>query len=278
MSEAAHPVFSDAPLSDTITLSTGPAPVPYHVYDGHGLVVFGTCAASAVEAVFAAQDVHPVLTETGLAIVVTFICDFAKASHGAHLELHMTVLSAPTSGETLRDDPAAWLSALAIRQDWGLLSLHLWNDTPRVVAYNTEYLGLQASLCTGKVSIEKNCVEFTFAGEDGAALVSGKIRRNARSDGGLLWRVMRGLGWRGLWAAMRKRPTSAYLINRKSAVLGRNGRAQTLTAPDQMIVTAFDPALDRFEMSGVLGPYGFVPRVAQHIWPFRFVFRHPDDV
>jgi hypothetical protein len=43
------------------------------------------------------------------------------------------------------------------------------------------------------------------------------------------------------------------------------------------IVTDFHPAQDSFEVGGVLGQYGIVPKIVQHIWPFRFVYRHPDD-
>ncbi len=278
MNTATHPIFLDAPLSREITLSTGTAPIPYHVYDGHGMIVLGSCSAAALADRFAGQDVHPVLSASGEAIVVLFFCDFAKASHGPHLELHMTVLAAPKQGETLSDDPAAWLAAVATRQDWGMLSLHLWNDTPQVVAYNSEYLGLQAAQCQGQIAVAKDQVEFDFSDGEGASLASGRLRRMPRSDARLMWRVMRGLGWRGIWAALRRRPASAHLINRKSAVLNRNGRAQTLTAPDKMVVTPFNPTLDRLAFGGVLARYGIAAKVTQHIWPFRFVYRHPDDV
>ncbi len=277
MTPSDHPIFKRFPLNGEVALSTGSAPKPYHVYDGHGLVLVGHCDAAALMDGLAGQDVHPVLTEGGKGILVLFICDFAQASHGAHLEFHITALSAPKAGERLSDDPAAALAALATRKDWGVLSLHLWNDTSKVVAYNTEYLGLDAQPCSGRVEVTEGRLVFDFSVGD-AKLISGSVRRNAKSDAGLMLRVIRQLGWSGLWDAMRRQPAEARVINRKSAPVPRNGRALTLTAPDTMVVTEVNSELDRIEFSeGPLASYAFSPRILEHVAPFRFVYLHPDD-
>ncbi|WP_370400943.1 hypothetical protein [Sulfitobacter sp. JB4-11] len=278
MSNDSHPVFAQAPQPGTVTLSTGTAPTPYTVTAGHGLIIVGHCSAGALAAAFDGQDVFPVLTEGGQGVLVVFVCDFAEASHGPHLEFHVTALAAPVPGATVPQDRAAALSALATQADWGVLSLHLWNDTPDVVAYNSEYLGLNARRCTGFVKVMQAHLDFSFEDQDGTALSSGKLRLNRRSDAGLMGRVLRHLGWRGLWDAIRRRPARAHVINPKSRVMDRNGRALTLTAPDKMIVTGFDAAHDRLEVSGgILGRYGFKPLIFEHLWPFRFVYVHPDD-
>ena len=273
-----HPVFASAPLKGKTLLSTGPAPTPYHVYDGHGLLIVGICDAANLAPALADQDVYPVLTCAGNAIVNLFVCDFTDASLGPHLEFHITALCAPEPGHTLPDDPAAALSAFATQHDWGALSLHLWNDTDAVVAYNSEYLGLGAAQANGHVNVRADQADFGFTDARGAALASGSFRLNRRSDAGLMLRVMRHLGLRGLWQALRKKPALAHLINRKSKVLPRNRRAQTRTAPDHMIVSAFDPAHDRLNAhSGPLSALGFVPQIFEHVFPFRFVYLHPDD-
>ncbi len=276
MSQGDHPLFDQHPLSGDILLSTGPAPVPYHVYDGHGLLVLGTCETAALDRSFDGQDVHPVLTRAGKGVLVVFICDFPRASHGAHSEFHITALCAPTKGARLSDDPAAALASLATRPEWGVLSLHLWNDAAPVVAYNTEYLGLSAKLMTGKIIKDADRVHFAFADADGAPLASGAVAFNARSDAGLMMRIMRHLGLRGLWSAARNKTSQAAVINRKSEVIAHNGRATTLTCPDKMVVTAFDPARDQFTLSGPLSALQFAPLIVEHLWPFRFVYLHPD--
>ena len=258
-------------------MSTGSAPTPYHVYDGHGLLLVGTCDATALEPSFTGQDVSPVLTASGQGVLILFVCNFNEASHGPHLEFHVTALAAPKAGTQITDDPAAALTALAVQRDWGVLSLHLWNDSEAVVAYNSEYLGLQARQCRGKMAVGASAVSFDFSDAQGAPLVAGTIRRKGRSDAGLMWRVLRNLGWSGLRDAVRRKPNVAHVINRKGNVIPRNGRARTLTAPDKMIVTAFDPEKDHLDLDqGVLAHYAFRPRIAEHLWPFRFVYLHPD--
>ena len=277
MTESGHAVFASHPLTGEVALSTGTAPTPYHVYDGHGLVLVGTCNAQTLAPAFSGQDVSPVLTASGAGILILFICDFPKASHGPHLEFHVTALASAKAGTRIADDPAAALAALARRRDWGVLSLHLWNDSPEVVAYNSEYLGLQARQCRGEVSVAADAVTFDLSDGQGAPLATGRIRRKTRSDAGLMWRVMRHLGWGGLREAVQRKPAIAHVINRKGDVIPRNGRARTMTAPDRMILSGVDPARDRLDLSrGLLARYGFRPRVAEHLWPFRFVYLHPD--
>ena len=227
MSASTHPVFDLAPAPGQVTLSTGIAPTPYLVTDGHGLVVLGTCDAAALKPAFDAQQVHPVLTESGRGILILFICDFAQASHGPHLEFHVTALAAPTPGTTLPDAPEAALAALATQHDWGVLSLHLFNDTANVVAYNSEYLGLQAQLCSGAVDVSAAHVGFSFAQTDGAEIASGNMRLNKRSDAGAMWQVLRRLGGQGLWDARRKRPARASCTRTVAIISLVSGRTMS---------------------------------------------------
>ena len=279
MKARTHPVFKLAPPAGTIALSTGSAPTPYFVYDGHGTLVIGTCEADALTEAFAGQSVHPVLTASGQGVLVMFICSFTDASHGPHLEFHVTALAAPAAGVSLSDDPAEALTALALRPDWGVFSLHLWNDTPEVVAYNREYLGLNAALCGGEVSVSSSKVTFAFETPDGGLLAKGSLQSGKSSTPALAWRVMRHLGVRGMWQAMRRQPARAHVINPIGAAIPRNGRALTLTAPDKMVMRAFDKTRDSFDGAAPhLAAYGFAPQIIEHVWPFRFVYVHPDDV
>lgn len=277
MSAQAHQIFQDHPITGQISLSTGAAPTPYHVYDGHGTLLTGTCDAQRLLSAFDGQDVFPVLTEAGRGVLLIFICQFNDASHGPHLELHITALCAPHADARLPDAPAAALAALATKPDWGALSLHLWNDSPEVVAYNSEYLGLQAQTCVGAITPTDTAVSFDLRSTKGALISAGQLRRTAKSDGKLMASVLKHLGWRGLWDAVRRKPAMAHVINRKGAVLAYNGRAKTLTAPDTMTLCAFDPAQDQLITdAGPLADYGFTPQIIEHITPFRFVYLHPD--
>jgi len=271
-----HRIFNDHPITGHIDLSTGPAPTPYHVYDGHGTLLIGTCSQDSLQDHYADQDVYPVLTQSGSAIMLIFLCQFAHASHGPHIEFHITALSAPEPDIKLPDDPAAALAALATQPTWGALSLHLWNDSPSVVAYNSEHLGLQAQICQGDLSFAHGKLSFDLTNAQNEPLCTGHLSCPPRSESGLMRRTIRYLGWRGLWAAVRRKPSQAYVINRKGPVLSENGRAKTLTAPDKMVISSFDPQNDR--LANTLGPlaaYDLDPQIVEHIWPFRFVYLNP---
>ena len=277
MTEAAHPVFAQAPIRGDISLSVGPCPVPYHIYDGHGVLITGDGDAAALAPIFADQDVFQVLGAGGAAQLGLFVCQFTAASLGPHLEAHLVALASPTSGARVAEDPYAMMAALGTRPDWGLLSLHLWNDTDRVLAYNSEYLGLQAHRITGHVTLDRNAVQFDFATDTGP-LLTGQLHRAARSDARAMWRFLRLMGLRKALQAGRQRQSESAVINRKCAVLPDNRRARTLCAPDRMVVQALRPDRDDITLHDPqLAPYCFAPKVMQHLSPFRFVYLHPDD-
>lgn len=277
MTDKGHALFSAHPLSGTIEVTEGEFPVPYHVYDGHGLILGGTCDPAALDFSFTGQDVYPVLTESGQGLAVLFVCDFPHASHGPHREVHFAALACATANQSLPDDPAALFAAIGTRQDWGVLSLHLWNDDPGVVAYNHEFLGLNAHLAYGEIDLAHR-FSFSFTDQAGAPLVSGDVSHNRRSDSGFMFRVMRHMGLRGTFNAARTRHAEAYVINRKGPYMSRNLKARTLTAPDKMVVSQFRPDQDRLEMQHpILEQYSFQPTCLEHISPFRFIYFPPDS-
>jgi hypothetical protein len=270
-----HPLFWRFPLAGTVTVSTGDLPTPYHVYGGHGLLITGHGDAAAVTQAFVDQDVFPVLTSSGFAAMGLFVCSFIDASHGPHLELQAVALCAQTPGQTITDDATAVLATLATRPDLAPFSLHLWNDSAAVVAYNTEYLGLDAALAPGRISLGKR-MQFRFDDADGKPLAMGDISKNRLSDLRAIFSLIRQMGLHNVLRMARQPFAQAHLVNRKSAVLPRNASARTITAADQMVVTRFDTKRDRLTLSGPLAAYDFKPLCLEHISPFRFVYLHPD--
>lgn len=271
-----HPLFWRFPLAGTVAVSTGDLPKPYHVYDGHGLLITGQAKADVVAQAFVDQDVFPVLTQSGKAAMGLFICSFADASLGPHLELQAVALCADVPGQTISDGSTAFLGALATRPELAVLSLNLWNDTAPVVAYNRDYLGLEADLAQGQISLGKR-MDFNIAAPDGTALAEGSIRKNRLSDLGATFALMRQLGLHQVLRLARQPFALAHLVNRKTPVLPCNGRARTITAADQMVITYFAPKRDRLTLCGPLAAYNFEPQCFEHMSPFRFVYLHPHD-
>ncbi|QLQ05920.1 MAG: hypothetical protein HZY76_07535 [Anaerolineae bacterium] len=54
-------LFDKFPLRDQVTLSCGPLPQPYHIYDGRGLLIGGLADLAAARSLLAAQNVVPVI-------------------------------------------------------------------------------------------------------------------------------------------------------------------------------------------------------------------------
>jgi hypothetical protein len=271
----AHPLFRAFPITRTVAVSAGNLPSPYHVYDGHGLLICGHARADTVAAAFAGQDVFPVLTRSGRAVMGLFVCSFTDASLGPHLELQAVALCAPRSDTRVSDDPTAMLAALASRTDRALFSLNLWNDTAPVVAYKTECLGLDAALASGKVALGKR-LAFAFHDAQGLALATGEVSVKPLSDLSAIWGLMRQIGLHQTMRLARQPFARSHLVNRKTPVLPRNGRVQTITAADQRVVTRFDGKRDRLVLSGPLAAYGFQALCSEHISPLRLVCLHPD--
>lgn len=273
-----HKLFQDFPIDGSTNLSVGQSPTPYHVYQGHGTLITGTADLNAVKSKTEDESVYPVRTKSGHAAMGIFVCDFENASHGSHLELQVCVLVSEDPGCRISDDPFAMLAAMVAHPEWGTLCLHLWNDTSNVVAYNSEYLGLNASLATGQISREDGRKTFEFTDKNTGTILNGDVSERRRSSFKSLIQFTRAAG---IFPTMRANARPYFennVINLKGSVFQDNRRARTFTAPDQMVLQHFDMAKDVLNLQGGgLSIYDFQPLCLEHLAPFRFVYLHPDQ-
>jgi hypothetical protein len=266
-------MFRTLPKAALVETSLGPHPIPYTVSEGHAVLLTGVGDLGSVRTALAGEDVHAVATENGDAALGLFICRFDAARSGPHLELHYGALVAPEPGQTISDEPEAFLAGFATRPDWGFLSLALFNDTPATVALNTEYFGLGARLMQGRIEVVRDMVAFDLSHPDGAPLASGTLARRVRPEPGAFWRLLRLMGWRAVLSAARAPWAEAHVINRKCPEMPTNRRARTMTAADEMAVMRWRDARDSLRLAL---PHAFRPTAMQHLHPFRFAYLHPD--
>jgi len=277
MTNARHKLFNDFPLNGTVSLSVGEVPTPYHVYDGHGLLACGTADLGAVEKALQGQEVYPVRTKAGKAVMGIFVCDFQQASLGPHVELQISALVSRTKGETVSDHPFALPAAMVVRPEWGTVCLHIWNDTETVVAYNRDYLGLNPELAAGQIDRVAGRKIFSFSSPDGHVLLKGEVNEKSRPSLTALFSLSRLTGLGPLMRIARQPYVSAHVVNLKSDVFPENRRAPTYTAADVNVLQRFDPHRDEFTIAdAALQRYGFTPHCYQHISPFRFVYLRPE--
>lgn len=273
----AHPLFRRYPLNGSVRLSTGHAPTPYHVYDGHGVFIGGTADLGATRDLLARERVVPVQTRAGRALMGLWVFDFTDASLGAHQELQFSIFVSRDAIAPVTAWPLGLIELMLTRPDVLMLCHGLWNNAPGVVAYNRELLALNARESRGR--IEHDARGFSFAVSDKASLsrvVEGRLHRHRHASPLASLALATRLGVRRL-AALSKQPWIAVpVLNPVGAILDRNAAADTYTACRSSAIRYFDRTRDRLVFGDT--PYRhlqFQPRFFQYMDGFRFVYVQP---
>lgn len=281
----AHPLFAGLPAAGVVTLSTGPAPRPYTVTEGEGVFVYGLCDGAVLSRLTADEDMTPVRTQDGRGVLVLCLCDFTTASHGPHREAHLVALVEDTPGPPVPADAASLVAATVRNGPPRFLSLALWNDSPEVVAYNSDYLGLGARLARIDWRVDRDRLAVQVA-EGAAPVLSADLPFAKRSDTGLMLRVVLRMGLAATLRAARAKWSDALIISRKAtdvlsgsdADTARNRAAQTRTGPDLQALVPMRAPSDRVDLLRAGdAPLAFSACAAQRMAPFRFAYLHPEE-
>jgi hypothetical protein len=162
-----HPLFQQHPLTGHISISTGEAPTPYHIYDGHATFVGGTANLDVARELLRDQHCLPVQTRTGRALMAMWIVDGTDASLGPHQELQFSLFVSREPLPPLEPHPFAIPSQMLSNPKMKMMARGLWNNTELVVTYNREYLGLDVSLTRSEIHRENGYKRFNFHDEAG---------------------------------------------------------------------------------------------------------------
>ena len=272
-----HELFRRFPLTGQVELSCGTVPVPYHVYDGYGLFIGGTAAPGAVQELLAGERVVPLRTRSGRALVGIWICDFTTASLGAHQELQFSVFVAEDEIAPIGDDPLDLLTSMLMNPRLRMLCHGLWNNEPRVVAYNRELLLLDALCAVSRIERSERALDFEFADQaSGTPLLSGSVleprRRSLRCDFALLGK----LGFSGIRRVAREPTVRLQIVNTAACGLQQNAVADSYTRTAYTALHRFDPARDDLLCSSPrYRSLQFAPSFVQYMEGFRFVYLVP---
>lgn len=272
-----HALFRRFPLDGRAHISIGTVPTPYQVYDGHGLFIGGTADLGAVRELLSPEQVHAVQTEDGRALMAVWVCDFGDASLGPHHELQFSVFASATPLAPVAADRLGLIRLMLTRPEVAMLCHGLWNNTPRVVAYNRELLALDARL--GDSHIERDAQRLAFAVRDaatGAPVIEGHVvdyRRPSLRAGLALTADL------GLWrlASLARQPWLRMpILNPVGPVLARNAVAESCTHTARSTLRYFDDARDRLTFGDTrYARLGFRPQFFQAMEGFRFVYLSP---
>lgn len=270
-----HALFQQFPLAGEIETTFGREPTPYHIYDGHGLLIVGTADLSAARELTINETVHPVQTRDGEALVAVWVCEFTRASLDPHSELQFSIVVTREPVAPVGSSIGELLAMLAFNADIGMLCHGLWNNTPRVVAYNREWLHLPAQPCRSEIARADGHKRFVFRDEAGALICEGDVHEAKRTPARIGWALMRQLGARRTMQLAGQKSIASQVINPIGS-LERNAAAAAHIAADSIVVQAFDPAQDTIALT--LEPHSrlaFQPIFCEHFSPFRFVYLDP---
>ena len=278
MSARDHQLFKQYPLNGRIALSTGEAPTPYHIYDGYGLFIGGVADLPAVQRLLAPEGVAPVTTTHGHALMGIWICDFTEASLDAHTELQFALAVTRSALPPIAPHPLNILTLMLSRPEVGLLCHGLWNNTRNVVAYNREYLSLNAQQTDSHITRSAQALTFNYADHaTGQQILSGAVYQPQRASWQATWSLAARLGFKSTMALRQQPWISMSVLNPVGVVLDRNGTSRTFTHNTTTVLRYFDRHADTLDFGDT--PYralNFIPQLVQYMDGFKFVYLQPE--
>lgn len=277
MSTHSHPLFEQYPLNGEQAISVGRVPTPYQTYDGHGLFIGGTAAYGRITELLQNENIYPMQTTDGRALMGVWVVDFTEASLGPHHELQFSILVSHKPLPAIESHPLTLLKALFTNPAARMFCYGLWNNTATAVAYNRELLGLRAQLSQGTIRRENGQKTFHFSDETGRLLFEGQVQENKQTSFKAGWALARLLGLRQTVRALKQPYLGAKVVNPISELLPFNADAQSFVAADSPVIQFFDMAVDTIAFNPSTVPsFDFQPDFMEHFSPFRFVYLQPE--
>lgn len=268
-----HELFRRYPLVALANTRCGAQPVPYHVYDGEVFLIGATANRQKVEKLLENEALYPIVTSEGRALMALWICDFRQASHGAHSEIQFSIFVSRSPMPPVKAHPLALLPLLLLNPEARMLIHGIWNDSPAVVAYNNEVLGLGAKQAKGTIRHENGLLQVDYAGILSATI---HTKTNTPPKTGLA--MLGALGWQGIRAFSAQPYLNTQALNR----VGRfkvNATAQTFTHNDKVILQDFDSHRDKLEIQDAdYANIDFQPTFFEQMQGFKFVYLNPHDL
>jgi hypothetical protein len=272
-----HPLFQRYPLNGQARLSIGEVPTPYHIYAGYGAFIGGTADFALVQRLLKNEQVVPVQTAHGRALLGIWVCNFTDASLGPHTELQFSVFVAQHRLSDLSAHPLGLLAGMLTRLDVQMLCHGLWNNTPTVIAYNRELLSLDARLAESQMVRDGHRFRFVFrdAASD-APIFSGELSQPGRASLRATLALGAQIGF-GRARALAQAPwVGMQILNPLGVSLPHNAVAEAYSKNDVNAVRYWNPRADSIQFGD--GPYArlqFTPHFIQHMDGFKFVYLNP---
>lgn len=271
-----HQLFKKFPLDGSAPTSEGKVPTPYHIYDGHGILIGGTADLSRVQQMLRHEAGVPIETREGRAFMGIWVCNFTDASLGPHHELQFSLFVSREKIEPVSAHPLSLIDRM-MRPELQMMCHGLWNNTPITVAYNRELLSLNSRLAQSHIENSKDRFSFDFRDSaTGRPILAGTLPQLKKVSLRATWDLLAQLGFRRSWEFARKPWVGLQILNPTGVVLDENSVAESFTKNDINLVRYFNSDSDHLEFGNT--PYAalnFKPQFAQYMEGFKFVYLHP---
>ncbi|MDX2075637.1 MAG: hypothetical protein SFZ02_04355 [bacterium] len=275
-----HRLFKKYPLDGQVTINGQQVTTPYHIYDGQIMFIGGTAKADVAQELLKNERLAPILDTNGDALMALWVCDFTEANLGAHHELQISIFASVEPQAPVKAHPFAIFRLLVMNPDAMMVCHGLWNNTPLVVDYNREHLGLDAGLSISTISTTDHRRVFDI--QDATSkqpIVRGNLAEPIKADNKALRGMVGHMGFGGMMRAMRSPFIHVPVVNTISAVSNDNRVAHTYTKNDKQIVRYFEPTHDKLTIHHPhYVPLAFQPAFVQHSYGIRFVYLRPETI
>ena len=271
-----HPLFKQFPIQSTVQISTGTAPTPYQIYDGFGLFIGGSADFAAVKHLLKNENIVPVQTSDGKALMGIWVCNFTDASLNPHHELQFSFFVSRQEIAPITHHPFNVFTRTITNKGIQMMCHGLWNNTPNVVAYNREVLSLNAIQTDSKIERKENGIDFTF--EDTSTndlILSGSVKNINTASLSATFSFMSRLGFQQSTMLMRQPWVSLEVVN-PIGILNRNAAARTYTKNDTNLFHFFN-STNRIKIAHPLyKPLNFTPHAMQYMNGIKFIYLQPE--
>lgn len=272
-----HPIFKRHPESRQAHTSEGEVPLPYHVYEGLGLLIGGT-ADLAASRDLCGPALYPLPDEAGRALAALWVYRFDVANLGPHVELQFSLFVSTRPSASRPGGELALLRHLTHSEAPLMLCAAIWNDAPIVVACNREVFGLPARACRAEIGEIAGRLRFCF--EDAATrqqIAEGDLDAPMSTEAALNGPLLKALGPRGMLTAMRNELTMR-VINPRGSVFPDHRAALAIGAPKTMALMRWAAADSLALGEGFPPGLDFRPSFAEYLRGFRFVYNVPEPL
>lgn len=271
-------LFLDFPLDGEIRLDGETLSTPYHIYDGDLLSIGGTVEFHAAKDLLAKEYLTPLTDENGRALATFWVADFTDANLGPHHELQFSLFASSAPGPAIAAGKYAIFHALANRPEIKMVCHGLWNNTKRVVRYNSEHLFLDARFTQSSITRANGRVDFEFLNASGNMLLRGNVGAGGFQLPGPLWHMIRQVGLRGLRQILSADYIEVPVVNTRSAAARENLESRTYSRSTRQILAPFSKS-DWIEIGH--SPYSklnFQPDFVQVNRGVGFVYLRPEPL